>query len=160
MKNPKGVMLNNLPELKTFRRELRNQLTPAEAKMWDYLKGKKLDGHKFRRQHSVGPFILDFYCPDERLAIELDGQVHLFAQDYDRERDLFLAHFGILVLRFENKFVFECPDYVIDCIREHFGWANKSSPPVKGEGLSIKIRGSKKQPPRPSATPPSKGGEL
>ena len=54
--------LNNLPDLKTFRKELRNQLTPAEAKLWGYLKTKQLDGRKFRRQHSVGPFILDFYC--------------------------------------------------------------------------------------------------
>ena len=54
--------LNNLPELKTFRKELRNQLTPAEAKLWNSLKGSQLDGRKFRRQHSVGPFILDFYA--------------------------------------------------------------------------------------------------
>ncbi len=143
MRNQGGVKLNNLPELRTFRRELRNHLTPAEAKLWDYLKASKLDGHKFRRQHSVGPFILDFYCPGEHLAIELDGQVHLSisARDYDRERDVFLAHFGILVLRFENKFVFECPEYVMGHIKEHFGW--------RGE-----------QPPRPAATPPCKGGEL
>ncbi len=137
------IKLNNLPELKTFRRELRNQLTPAEAKLWDVLKAKKIEGRKFRRQHSVGPFILDFYCPDEHLTIELDGQVHLSvsAQDYDRERDVFLAHFGILVLRFENKLVFERPDYVINCIEEHFGWTGNNHP-----GLT--------------ATPPSKGGEL
>jgi very-short-patch-repair endonuclease len=119
--------LNNLPELKTFRRELRNHLTPAEAKLWSYLQEKKLQGRKFRRQHSVGPFILDFYCPAERLAIELDGQVHLSvsARDYDRKRDLFLAHLGILVLRFENKFVFDCPDCVMKRIKESFGWAEK-----------------------------------
>ena len=143
MKNPEGIKLNNLPELKTFRRELRNQLTPAEAKLWDYLKASKFDGRKFRRQHSVGPFILDFYCPGEHLAIKLDGQVHLSisARDYDRERDVFLAHFGIPVLRFENNFVFECPEYVMGHIKEHFGW--------RGE-----------QPPRPAATPSCKGGEL
>jgi very-short-patch-repair endonuclease len=119
--------LNNLPELKTFRRELRNHLTPAEAKLWSYLKEKKLQGRKFRRQHSVGPFILDFYCPAERLAIELDGQVHLSvsARDYDRERDLFLSRYGVLVLRFENKFVFDCPDCVLSRIKECFGWVEK-----------------------------------
>ena len=101
--------LHNLPKLKTFRRELRNQLTPAEAKLWDYLRDKQLAGRKFRRQHSVGPFILDFYCPKEHLAIELDGQVHcsISAREYDRERDIFLAYFGILVLRFEKNAVFE-----------------------------------------------------
>ena len=144
MKNySESIKLNNMPELRTFRRELRNKLTPAEAKLWDYLKSKKLKGRKFRRQHSVGPFILDFYCPTEHLAVELDDQVHLSvsAQDYDRERDIFLAHFGILVLRFENKFVFDCGDYVINCIKEHFGWTGNNHP-----GLT--------------ATPPSKGGEL
>ena len=119
--------INNLPELKTFRRELRNHLTPAEAKLWSYLKEKKFQGRKFRRQHSVGPFILDFYCPAERLAIELDGQVHLSvsARDYDRERDLFLAHYGVLVLRFENKLVFDCPDCVLSRIKECYGWTEK-----------------------------------
>ena len=119
--------INNLPELKTFRRELRNHLTPAEAKLWSYLKEKKLQGRKFRRQHSVGPFILDFYCPAEWLAIELDGQVHfsVSARDYDRERDLFLSHYGVLVLRFENKLVFDCPDCVLSRIKECFGWAEK-----------------------------------
>ena len=82
------LKLNNLPKLKMFRKELRNHLTPAEAKLWDSLKKSQLDGRKFRRQHSVGPFILDFYCPAEHLAIELDGQVHLAldAQEYDKER--------------------------------------------------------------------------
>jgi len=87
--------LNNHPDLKTFRRQLRRQMTPAEAKMWTYLQRKQLNGKRFRRQHSIGPFVLDFYCPDERLAIELDGQPHLAAEavKYDHERDLFLAHY-------------------------------------------------------------------
>ena len=142
MKNQEGIKLNNLPELKTFRWELRNQLTPAEAKLWDYLKASKLDGRKFRRQHSVGPFILDFYCPGKHLAVKLDGQVHLSisTRNYDRERDV-LAHFDILVLRFENKFVFEYSEYVMGHIKEYFG----------GRG---------EQPPRPAATPPCKGGVL
>jgi len=51
-------------------------MTPAEAKLWTYLKGKQLEGRKFRRQHSVSQYILDFYCPASKLAIELDGQAH------------------------------------------------------------------------------------
>ena len=69
--------MNNQLILKTFRKELRSNLTPAEAKLWTYLKNKKLGGRRFRRQHSVGGYILDFYCPTEKLAIELDGQGHL-----------------------------------------------------------------------------------
>lgn len=68
--------INNLPALRFFRKALRHNLTPAEAKLWTLLKGSQLAGRKFRRQHSVGNFILDFYCPSERLAIELDGAVH------------------------------------------------------------------------------------
>ena len=68
---------HDLPYLKTFRRDLRNGLTPAEAFLWDRLKRSKLDGRKFRRQHSVGGYILDFYCCEEGLAIGLDGEVPL-----------------------------------------------------------------------------------
>ena len=92
--------------------------------MWTYLKDKQLDGRRFRRQHSFGNYILDFYCPSERLAIELDGQPHFNtrAAVYDYERDLFLAHFDVLVLRFVNRFVFDNPQGMLSQIRDHFGW--------------------------------------
>lgn len=116
--------VNNLPYLKTFRKELRNNLTPAEAKFWTLVQNSKLDGRKFRRQHSVGNYILDFYCPSEKLAIELDGEVHFneTAQQKDAERTLFLNYYGIKVLRFENKLVFEKTEQVLDEIRLNFGW--------------------------------------
>ena len=116
--------IHNLPDLKTFRRELRSGLTIAEAGFWNMVKGSRLDGRKFRRQHSVGPYILDFYCPAERIGVELDGEVHFSdaARDYDHERKLFLKHFGIMVLRFENRLVFEDPDWVLANIRDKFGW--------------------------------------
>src|SRR5215213_6964711 len=59
------------PYLQTFRTRLRKNLTPAEATLWKYLQRSQLDGRKFRRQHSVDDYILDFYCPGERLAVEL-----------------------------------------------------------------------------------------
>ena len=115
--------ITNLPYLKTFRKELRNNLTPAEAALWKQLKGKQLEGRKFRRQHSVGNYILDFYCPTEQIAIELDGQGHFEATqaEYDRERDLFLEHFGIRVLRFENKVVWDNLDGLLDEVKSYFG---------------------------------------
>jgi len=118
------MKLKTIPELKTFRKELRSNLTPAEARLWTMLKGAKLDGRKFRRQHSVGPYILDFYCSFERLAIELDGQVHMNyeAQEYDYERSLFLQFYGVKVIRFENKWVFEEPDWLLGQIKSSFGW--------------------------------------
>ncbi|WP_084435762.1 endonuclease domain-containing protein [Desulfomicrobium escambiense] len=115
---------NNLPSLRTFRRELRKHLTPAEAKLWAHIKSSQLEGRKFRRQHSVGRYILDFYCPQERLAVELDGEVHSFvsAQERDLERDCFLNTQGIKVLRFENKVVFQDVEAVLIEIHRHFGW--------------------------------------
>jgi very-short-patch-repair endonuclease len=118
------MKLNNLPRLLTFRRELRSNLTPAEAKLWSLLKNSQLEGRKFRRQHSFGGYILDFYCSSEKLGIELDGEVHFNerAAQCDLERELFLEYFGIRVLRFENKDVFESRTWMIDRIKESFGW--------------------------------------
>ncbi len=124
--------IHNLPYLKTFRKELRNNLTPAEATLWKMLQKKQLDGRKFRRQHSVANYILDFYCPSEKLAIELDGQGHFEATqaEYDYERDLFLKEFGIKVLRFENKIVFEDTEWMLEKIRKEF--ITTPAPPFKG----------------------------
>jgi very-short-patch-repair endonuclease len=117
-------IIHTLPRLRTFRTKLREQLTPAEATLWIDLKGSKLDGRKFRRQHSVGNYILDFYCPAERLGLELDGEVHFNerAREYDYERKLFLNAFGIKVLRFENRLVYEERDYIFYRIRAEFSW--------------------------------------
>ena len=122
--------MNNQLKLKTFRRELRSNLTPAEAKLWTFLNNKQLSGRRFRRQHSVGGYILDFYCPTEKLAIELDGQGHLNdgQREYDRERDLFLEHHGVLVLRFMNSWVFDNPQGVLREIEGRFGWAQNPLP--------------------------------
>ncbi|HEX6125115.1 MAG TPA: endonuclease domain-containing protein, partial [Pyrinomonadaceae bacterium] len=100
---------NSRPCLQTFRTELRKHLTPAEASLWKSLQRSKLDGREFRRQHSVGDYILDFYCPAEKLAIELDGQVHRseLARLYDHERKMFWREYGIKVVRFENRLVFD-----------------------------------------------------
>ena len=116
--------INNLPHLKTFRKELRSNLTPAEAKFWKIVQNKNFEGRKFRRQHSVGNYILDFYCPSEKLAVELDGSVHFndTACEYDYERRLFLEYYGIKILRFENRRVFEDLHWMLDVIKSNFGW--------------------------------------
>ena len=81
--------LHNRKYLKDNRKALRNNLTSAEATLWNHLKQKQLQGRKFRRQHSILNYIVDFYCPKEKLIIELDGANHLnFAQSLkDKERD-------------------------------------------------------------------------
>jgi very-short-patch-repair endonuclease len=116
--------LYNKPRLKRRRRSLRRSLTPGEATLWKFIKNSKLSGRKFRRQHSVGPFILDFYCVEERLAVELDGEVHRNdqAEIYDYKRKLFLNASGIKVIRFENFLIFDDIDHVLGIIETHFGW--------------------------------------
>lgn len=123
--------INNLPALRTFRKTLRQQLTPAEAKLWTLLKQSQLDGRKFRRQHSVGSYILDFYCPAESLAVELDGAAHdsVSAQAHDDERTRYLNSVGINVVRFENKWVFCEPEAVLLEIKRCFGKEVLTTPP-------------------------------
>ena len=67
---------SNLKDQKTLRQSLRNNATATEAILWKALKGKQIDGLKFRRQFGLGPYVLDFYCPEIRLCIELDGDIH------------------------------------------------------------------------------------
>ena len=126
--------VNNLPELKTFRIELRKRMTPAEAAFWKIVRNGNLDGRKFRRQHSVGSYVLDFYCPAEKLGVELDGEGHYDELQYirDKKRKRYLRYFGIKVIRFENKMVFEQPAWIVERIRAEFGW--KSRPPEPRQG--------------------------
>lgn len=89
---------------KTMRRagELRKELTPAEKKLWAYLRGDKLNGVSFRRQHAIGNFIPDFVSIKKKLIIELDGGQHLEQVEYDAERTRYLESQGYRVIRFWN----------------------------------------------------------
>ena len=82
--------------------ELRKELTPAERKLWAYLRGDKL-GVNFRRQHAVGNYIPDFCSPKAKLIIELDGSQHLDQEEYDKERTEYLESQGYKVIRFWNN---------------------------------------------------------
>ena len=130
--------LHNRPSSKERRRKLRGRLTPAEATLWKFLKNSKLDGRKFRRQHSVGPYILDFYCVEEWLAIELDGQGHRneFAEAYDYRRRIYLNNAGIKVIRFENFLIFDDIDHVLDIIKSFFDWKEKQSTTPSAEAAA------------------------
>jgi len=101
--------LINHPKKKEFRRKLRNNLTPAEATLWLSLKNKQLAGRRFRRQVSFGPYIVDFYCPKEKLVLELDGPYHQIERRirYDTKRTKYLESLGLQVIRFKNRQVFE-----------------------------------------------------
>jgi very-short-patch-repair endonuclease len=104
-------------------RALRRSATPAESLLWSHLRAKRLVGFKFRRQHPVGPYILDFYCAGERLAVELDGGQHFgkAAQEYDEHRTAFLLRRGVRVLRFANDVVFREREAVLESILSALG---------------------------------------
>ena len=104
---------------KLLRQTLRNNATSPEAILWRALKGKQLDGLKFRRQFGVGPYVLDFYCPEIRLGIELDGGVHKtsYTHEYDEMRTRFMAENGIRVMRFDNEVVYNNIEGIIEAIK-------------------------------------------
>ena len=95
--------INNLAKLKDRRRELRRNETKQEKLLWWHLKAGKI-GCKFKRQHSVGGYILDFYCGEKKLVVEIDGGVHNApeALEYDKVRDNFFKELGYSVMRFSN----------------------------------------------------------
>jgi very-short-patch-repair endonuclease len=104
------------------RRDLRSALTPPEAILWRVLQRSALQGRKFRRQHGIGPYIVDFYCAGEKLIVELDGASHegdRVAQR-DQARDSFMEARGVTVLRIENRHVIENLEGVLQYIRQHF----------------------------------------
>jgi very-short-patch-repair endonuclease len=121
--------IHNKQALKSKRKQLRNSLTPAEASLWKSLQRSQVGGKKFRRQHSVGNYILDFYCPECRLAVELDGQGHFnsMASEYDYRRSEYLKKLNIRVLRFENRLVFENLRGVLHIIGKHLTAPSKGS---------------------------------
>ena len=129
----------------TTAQTLRRNRTDAEGLLWHYLRNNQLDGHRFRRQHPIGPYIVDFACLTRKILIELDGSQHAERQDDDKKRDAFLHAQGYRVLRFWNNEVFE------NCfgVLEHIYEAVTKNPPP--------------QPPAPDGltapTPPQGGSD-
>lgn len=101
-----------------FARNLRQQSTDAEQLLWRLLRNRRLCGYKFRRQHPITPYVLDFYCDDAKLAIELDGGQHNTdeAREHDEIRTRFLAEQGITVLRVWNDQVLTETEVVLEAI--------------------------------------------
>jgi very-short-patch-repair endonuclease len=106
---------------KLRRRMLRKNMPKAEVMLWSKLRGKGLSGYKFRRQYSVGKFVIDFYCPKLKLAIEVDGDSHFIkeADTYDKERQTIIETLGITFLRFTNREIYENIDGVLEKIMEY-----------------------------------------
>jgi very-short-patch-repair endonuclease len=116
--------IRKLPNPLTSRaKELRRNSTDAENALWRLLRDRRLLGIKFRRQHPLGPFILDFYCFDHRLAVEADGDHHADEDvlAYDERRTRYLLDEGITVLRFSNREILTERDGVLSIIAQALG---------------------------------------
>ena len=103
------------PKTFEFAKELRNNLTEAEAFLWARLRNKQL-GVRFRSQHPIDRFIADFYCHPSKLVVEVDGDIHKKQKEYDINREAELDRFGIRVVRFSNEQVLDDIEMVINLI--------------------------------------------
>lgn len=101
-------------------KDLRKEQTFAEKILWEKLRGKRLDGFKFRRQYAIGRYIADFYCCEAAVAIEVDGKIHDINEkkEYDNIRQKEIETRGIKVIRFTNYQIYHEIDYVIKIISE------------------------------------------
>ena len=106
--------LYNNKTLKIRRQELRNNQTEAEKLLWKFVSKNKILGLRFLRQYSIGPYILDFYCPKIRLGIELDGKIHEKSKLYDKDREKYLDGLDIKIIRFQNDEVLKDTKEVLD----------------------------------------------
>jgi very-short-patch-repair endonuclease len=113
--------LHNLPVMRDLRQALRRNQTGAEQRLWDALRNRQVGDAKFRRQHSIGYFIVDFYCAEHRLLIEVDGAVHDTPQARfaDAEREAALCDLGFDMMRFTNHDVLHRLPYVLDKINTY-----------------------------------------
>ncbi|PIP18174.1 MAG: cytosine methyltransferase [Parcubacteria group bacterium CG_4_10_14_0_8_um_filter_35_7] len=107
--------VHNLKQIKTTRKNLRRDLTLAERKLWLRIKDKQT-GYKFRRQHSIGPFIVDFYCPELKLIVEVDGDVHAFDKQIrkDKTREQYLKRLNFKIIRYQNNEIIQNIDGVLE----------------------------------------------
>lgn len=105
------------PEKVALAKELRDAMTPAERYLWQQLRANRLDGWHFRRQQIIDGFIVDFYCHQANLVIEIDGPIHDTQQVADAEREAILTRTGLTVLRFNNREVMGNVRLVLNKIR-------------------------------------------
>lgn len=106
----------NRTNSKETRKELRNNLTKGEVILWLYLKGKQLGGFKFRRQHGIHGYVVDFYCPEIKLAVEVDGVTHNFEEVFekDQRRQAVIEKEGVVFKRYQSDAIFNRLDQTLD----------------------------------------------
>lgn len=129
-------MLFNSRYRKPLRRKLRREIPRAEQILWKLIRNRKINGCKFRRQYSIGPYVVDFYCSELMLAIEVDGAVHFANKQIvkrDQERQCYIEYQGVTVIRFMNSDIY----YHIDGVLERLHVLTSPQPsPTTGEGAT------------------------
>lgn len=140
--NPVMPVKNIVPGQKVTRekleraKELRREMTPAEKRLWQEVRAKKL-GVRFRRQQVVAGFIVDFYCHKAALVVEVDGDIHDLQQNEDTRREKVLNDMGLRIIRFRNDEIFRDLFAVVQRIREFISFENhlqKLQGSLKGDG--------------------------
>jgi len=123
--------LFNKKSEKEKRRYLRRNITLAEKIIWLNIRRKQIEGERFLRQFSIKHYVLEFYCPKLRLALEIDGETHLTEEEleYDKQRQDYLESLGIIFLRFKNEEVFNNADVVIEKIKLKVIELQEKNPP-------------------------------
>ena len=124
------------PEQQTqYARSLRIDQTDVEKRLWRELRNRQLDGFKFRRQHGIGPYIVDFICIEAGLVVELDGGQHADQVSYDARRSVLIEAAGYRIVRFWNNDVLENIEGVVERIHELLAGCPSPQPsPQRGEG--------------------------
>ncbi|MEZ4671279.1 MAG: DUF559 domain-containing protein [Anaerolineae bacterium] len=121
--------------LKPLARQMRHEPTPAEEALWEQIRNRKIHGLKFRRQHPIDRFIVDFYCAEAHLVVEVDGEIHDYTPDEDALRQAFLESRGLRVVRFRNEDVLQGMDNVLEQIEAVVNTPHPPSPsPLHREG--------------------------
>lgn len=111
---PRIVRGQQVDEAKVARaKELRRQMTPEEGLLWEKLRRSQQNGYHFRRQQVIHGFIVDFYCHQAALVVELDGEPHFGREGYDADRDRILVGYGFLIVRFRNQMVRDHLDEIL-----------------------------------------------
>lgn len=121
----KDEILKYSPHLKEFSRDLRNGATKCEVLLWDKIRRKQIHGYQFLRQKPIDKFIVDFYCKELKLAIEVDGSIHIGQEERDMERQNILEAKGISFLRFKNEEIIENMSGVLEIISS---WISSHAP--------------------------------
>ena len=114
-----------------LKRRLRSNMTGPETRLWSRLRARQLQGLKFRRQHGIGPYIVDFYCPEQSLVIEVDGDSHADADQIvkDQRRDRYFQSLGLRVIRYINDDILKNLDGVLEDLAERLSSGSTSPRP-------------------------------